>query len=452
MRIHILGIGGTFMTGVALLARALGHEVEGSDGVLYPPMSEVLAQAGIAVSSGYDARYLRPAPDLVVIGNALSRGNPAVEYVLDRGLRYTSGPAFVADQVLAGRNVVAVAGTHGKTTTTSLLAWLLESAGHAPGFLIGGLPENFPLPARLGSGRTFVIEADEYDSAFFDKRAKFIHYHPQALALLNLEFDHADIFPDLASIERQFHYLVRTVPASGRIVANGGDAVLARVLVMGCWTPVEQFGRGPAASLSAQMIAPERFELWVDGAPYATLTWELRGGHNVENALAALATARFVGVPLDTALGALASFRGVRRRLTLLLEAENIRLYDDFAHHPTAIERTLAALATEGRRQLVVFEPRSRSMREGAYSERLTAAFRQADRLFLLERADLAWNPRLQLKALGPRVVVEREVAALAERVCAEVQPGDDVIIMSNGGFGGMPDRLKAMLAARVKE
>ncbi|MGH8426913.1 MAG: UDP-N-acetylmuramate:L-alanyl-gamma-D-glutamyl-meso-diaminopimelate ligase [Gammaproteobacteria bacterium] len=446
MRVHILGIGGTFMAGVALLSRALGHDVGGSDGPLYPPMSEVLAAADIEVAESYDPRHLVPAPDLVVIGNALSRGNQAVEYVLDHGLPYTSGPAFVAGEVLAGRHVVAVAGTHGKTTTTSLIAWLLDATGHEPGFLIGGLPENFDTPVRLGRGEHFVIEADEYDTAFFDKRAKFVHYHPRTLVLTNLEYDHADIYPDLAAIERQFHHLVRTVPGSGRIIANGGDAALSRVLAMGCWTPIEYFGDGPQASLAGQLIAPDRFELWVDGEPAATVNWTQRGAHNMENALAALAAVRALGVPLADALEAFSRFRGVRRRLTLLVEADGIRLYDDFAHHPTAIARTLAGLTTAGRRLLVVFEPRSRSLRAGVHVDGLAEALAVAQRVFVFQRADLAWNPERVLAALGPALTVDSDLDALAARVLAEARAGDDIVIMSNGGFGGLPARLQAAL------
>lgn len=443
MRIHILGIGGTFMTGVALLARELGHEVVGSDGPLYPPMSEVLADANIRVCEGYRPEHLRPAPDLVVVGNIIARGNPAAEYVLDRGLPYVSGPDFVAAEVLAGRRVIAVAGTHGKTTTTSLIAWLLEATGRSPGFLVGGRPENFPSPARLGTGECFVIEADEYETAFFDRRPKFIHYHPEVLALTNLEYDHADIYPDLASIERQFHYLLCTVPGRGRIVANGGDAALARVIAAGCWTPVEYFGAGPKASLAGQPIAAERFELWLDGGPETTVSWGMRGAHNMENALAALASVRAAGVPLDDAIEALAGFRGVRRRLSLLAEAQGIRLYDDFAHHPSAIASTLQGLRQPGRRLLAVVEPRSNTMRRGVHAAELAAALESADRVFVLGRADLAWDPAVVLAALGERLVVEGEVPALAARVTAEMREGDDVVLMSNGDFGGLPALLQ---------
>ena len=442
MHIHILGIGGTFMTGVALLVKALGFAVSGADGPLYPPMSEVLAHAGIPVSAGYDPCCLDPAPDRIVIGNALSRGNPEVEEILNRGLNYTSGPAFIAAQVLRERRVVAVAGTHGKTTTTSLIAWILEVAGYHPGFLIGGLPENFAIPARLGQGRVFVIEADEYDTAFFDKRAKFVHYRPRVLVLTNLEYDHGDIYPDLAAIERQFHRLVRTVPGRGKIIAHGGDAALSRVLDRGCWTPVEKFGGGPRARLTGQSITPERFELWSDGEPRATVTWGLRGSHNMENALAALAATRALGVPLETSLPALASFRGVRRRLTLLAAAGDIRVFDDFAHHPSAIARTLEALRTPERRLVVALELRSNSMRAGVHAERLATALAAADRVFVLRRPDLAWRPKSMLAPLGARLRLAKTADGLGRLLLAELHPGDDMVFMSNGDFAGLAARV----------
>ncbi|MGH8273304.1 MAG: UDP-N-acetylmuramate:L-alanyl-gamma-D-glutamyl-meso-diaminopimelate ligase [Gammaproteobacteria bacterium] len=449
MRIHILGIGGTFMAAAAILARELGFEVGGSDGPLYPPMSEVLADAGIEACEGYKAEHLRPAPDLVVVGNIIARGNPAAEYMLDQGLPYLSGPAFVAQHVLADRRVIAVAGTHGKTTTTSLIAWLLEATGRKPGFLVGGLPENFPSSARLGEGEPFVIEADEYETAFFDRRPKFVHYRPEVLALTNLEFDHADIYADLAAIERQFHYLLCTVPGRGRIVANGGDAALARVIAEGAWTPVEYFGAGPASDLAGQLIAPNRFELWVGGKPLTTIEWAMRGAHNMENALAALAAVRATGVSLEAAVEALPGFSGVRRRLTLLAEAGDIRLYDDFAHHPTAITRTLRGLAQPERRLLAVFEPRSNTMRRGVHTTELAAALDPADRVFVLARSDLAWDPTHVLAPLGEKLILEREVNRLAERVIAEARAGDDVVLMSNGDFGGLAALLKTAIKAK---
>ena len=449
MKVHILGIGGTFMAGAALLAREAGDIVTGCDGPLYPPMSNVLAEADIPVTEGYGAERLPLDRDVYVIGNALSRGNPAVERILAHGLDYLSGPRFVAERILRHRHVIAIAGTHGKTTTTSLIAWLLEATGHEPGFLIGGVPENFNIPARLGRGKYFVIEADEYDTAFFDKRAKFVHYRPRTLVLNNLEYDHADIYPDLAAIERQFHHLVRTVPGNGRIVVNGGDTALERVLGMGCWTPVERFGSGPEARLSGQVIAPSRFELWVGGTPFTTVNWGMRGGHNMENALAALSVVADLGVPLEDAVAALETFRGVRRRLTLRADTGGVRLYDDFAHHPTAIARTLQGLAEAGRRRLVVFEPRSNSMREGVHGKHLAEAFTGADRVFVYRRGDLAWDPGVEMAALGERLSVSADVHALMQQVLAEARSGDDVIIMSNGGFEGLPVRLETALAER---
>jgi UDP-N-acetylmuramate: L-alanyl-gamma-D-glutamyl-meso-diaminopimelate ligase len=446
MRIHILGIGGTFMAAAALLARELGYEVGGSDGPLYPPMSEVLADAGIEVCEGYKAEHLNPAPDLVVVGNIIARGNPAVEYMLNAGLPYLSGPAFVAEHVLRGRHVIAVAGTHGKTTTTSLIAWLLEATGRKPGFLIGGLPENFPVTARLGGGEPFVIEADEYETAFFDRRPKFVHYHPRTLALTNLEFDHADIYADLVAIERQFHYLICTVPGSGRIVANGGDAALARVIEQGAWTPIEYFGAGPKSDLAGQLIAPNRFELWAGGKPLTTIEWQMRGAHNMENALAALAAVRAAGVPLEQAIEALPGFKGVRRRLTLVVEAGDIRLYDDFAHHPTAISRTLQGFAGSGRRLIAVLEPRSNTMRRGDNAAALAAALAPADRVFVLAESGLAWDPARTLAPLADKLIIERAVDALAERILAEARAGDDIILMSNGAFGGLATTLKQTL------
>ncbi len=452
MKVHILGIGGTFMAGAAVLASESGHEVSGCDGPLYPPMSTVLQEADIPVTTGYAAEDLPRECDLYVIGNALSRGNPAVETVLEHDLDYVSGPQFVAERILRHRHVIAVAGTHGKTTTTSLVAWLLEATGHEPGFLVGGVPDNFNISARLGRGKYFVIEADEYDTAFFDKRAKFVHYRPRTLVLNNLEFDHADIYPDLSAIERQFHHLVRTVPGNGRIVANGGDKVLERVLDMGCWTPVERFGSGPAARLSGQLIAPSRFELWVEGKPFTTINWSMRGGHNMENALAALSVVTGLGVSLEDAVAALQTFRGVRRRLTLRTDTGGIRLYDDFAHHPTAIARTLQGLGEAGRRRIVLFEPRSNSMREGVHGKHLAEAFASADRVFIYKRGDLAWDPETEMEVLGKRLSVSADVDALMQQVLSEARTGDDLIIMSNGSFEGLPLRLEAALNERAAE
>jgi UDP-N-acetylmuramate: L-alanyl-gamma-D-glutamyl-meso-diaminopimelate ligase len=450
MRIHILGIGGTFMGGVALLARALGHEVGGSDAKVYPPMSTQLAAHGIALREGYDPAHLEPAPDLVIVGNALTRGNPAVEHVLDRGLPYTSGAQWVAEQALAGRWVLAVAGTHGKTTTSAMLAWILDYAGLAPGFLVGGVPENFGVSARLGQPPFFVIEADEYDCAFFDKRSKFVHYRPRTAILNNLEYDHADIFPDLAAIQRQFHHLVRTVPGSGLLVVNGRDAGLAETLALGCWTPREPFD--DAAGWQAEPLAPDggRFRVRWRGDEQGTVDWELIGAHNMSNALAAIAAARHAGVPAATACAALGGFRSVKRRLELRGQARGVSVYDDFAHHPTAIAATLAALrARVGAARIVaVFEPRSNTMKRGVQRAELPAALATADVVALYRAPGLEWRLEETAAALGPRARVYESVEAIVATLAAELRAGDRVLIMSNGGFEDIHARLLARLHA----
>ncbi|MCW8949355.1 MAG: UDP-N-acetylmuramate:L-alanyl-gamma-D-glutamyl-meso-diaminopimelate ligase, partial [Sedimenticola sp.] len=349
MHIHILGICGTFMGGIALLARSLGHEVSGSDANVYPPMSTQLEAAGIELMEGYEAAHLKPAPDCVVVGNAMSRGNPAVEYMLDAGLTYTSGPQWLAENVLHDQWVLAVAGTHGKTSTASLLAWILEYAKMAPGFLIGGVPQNFGCSARMGDTPFFVVEADEYDTAFFDKRSKFVHYRPRTLIMNNLEFDHADIFDNLAMIQRQFHHLVRIVPSNGLIIAPEGEAAMNQVLEMGCWTPVERFSALGDATWSAKPITADgsRFTLLFEQQPVGEVNWSLTGNHNVSNALAAIAAARHVGVPIDVSIEALSEFLNVKRRMELRGEVNGVKVYDDFAHHPTAIATTLNGLRAQ---------------------------------------------------------------------------------------------------------
>lgn len=450
--IHILGICGTFMGGIALLARATGFRVTGSDENVYPPMSTLLADQGIGVTRGYDPAQLDPAPDEVVVGNVMSRGNPAVEHVLNRGLAYTSGPQWLAENVLRGRWVLAVAGTHGKTTTASMLAWILEHAGLAPGFLIGGVPENFGVSARLGTAPFFVVEADEYDTAFFDKRSKFVHYRPRTLVLNNLEYDHADIFPDLAAIERQFHHLVRTVPGEGLIVCNAEDADLARVLSAGCWTPTEGFSTGGAADWQAQALEPDgsRFRIIAAGNPRGEVVWDLIGRHNMANALAALAAARHAGVPVEEGIRALATFRSVKRRLQLRGERSGVYVYDDFAHHPTAITVTLQALRARvgGARILAVLDPRSNTMRMGVHRDRLAAALAEADLVFLHAPADLGWDPAPVTDALE-RAAACPDVDGLLRALLAQARPGDHVLIMSNGGFGGLHERLLAALPER---
>ncbi|NIR60495.1 MAG: UDP-N-acetylmuramate:L-alanyl-gamma-D-glutamyl-meso-diaminopimelate ligase [Gammaproteobacteria bacterium] len=455
MHIHILGICGTFMAGVARLAREAGHTVSGSDANVYPPMSTQLAETGIGVAEGYDPARLTSAPDWAVIGNALSRGNPMVEAVLDRELPYTSGPAWLAEHVLAGRQVLAVAGTHGKTTTSAMLAWILEHAGLAPGFLIGGMPGDFGVSARLGAGKPFVIEADEYDTAFFDKRSKFVHYRPRTLVINNIEYDHADIFPDLSSIQRQFHHLVRTVPGNGLIVTAAVDTAIEQVLDMGCWTPIERFavdGGGQATSWTARCLSADggAFEIRHDGHPAAQVRWGLVGEHNVHNGLAAVAAAHHAGVAPATAAEALGRFRGVRRRLERIAEVDGVSVYDDFAHHPTAIARTLEAMrARVGDSPItVVLEPRSNTMRLGLHRETLAPALRAADRVMLFRPSDLDWDLGAVAQAL-PWAAVFESVEAIVEELGLSARAGEHVIIMSNGGFGGIHARLVRALRQR---
>jgi len=458
MHIHILGIGGTFMAGVALLARAAGHRVTGSDANLYPPMSTQLESQGIAVMDGYHPAHLKPAPDCVVVGNALSRGNPAVEYMLDQGLPYTSGPQWLAEQILRDRWVIAVAGTHGKTSTASLIAWLLEAAGLGPGFLVGGMPENFGVSARLGATPFFVVEADEYDTAFFDKRSKFVHYRPRTLVLNNLEYEHADIFPDLASIQRQFHHLVRTVPSSGLIIANADEKHLAEVFGAGCWTPVEYFSAGGAADKSplwsARHVAVDstRFDVCLDGRVKGTVQWPLMGRHNLCNALAAIAAARHAGVAPATAIEALAQFRSVKRRMELRAEVDGVRVYDDFAHHPTAIAVTLEGLRDNvgGQRIIAILEPRSNTMRMGAHRAALPASLAAADRVCLYQPPGLDWELAAVTAQLGPRAQVFDSIASIITLVTQEARPGDQVVIMSNGSFEGIHARLIDALRERA--
>jgi UDP-N-acetylmuramate: L-alanyl-gamma-D-glutamyl-meso-diaminopimelate ligase len=459
MRLHILGICGTFMGGVAALARELGLEVEGSDANVYPPMSTQLEALGIELMQGYKAEHLQPArdhvaPDLVVVGNAMTRGNPAVEYMLDQSLRYVSGPQWLGETLLVDREVLAVAGTHGKTTTTSLLAHLLEQAslGQAsreqadlsPGFLIGGVPGNFGVSARLGSGKPFVIEADEYDTAFFDKRSKFVHYRPRIAILNNLEYDHADIFPDVAAIQRQFHHLVRTVPGNGRLIVNAHDDRLAEVLAMGCWTPVETFGIG-RGDWQASLIEADgsAFAVHRAGELIGQIRWPLLGHHSVMNALAALAAATAAGADPRKLLTAFATFQSVKRRMELVGEVNGVRVYDDFAHHPTAIATTLAGLRAKvgDARILVALEPRSNSMRQGAHADALAPSLADADAVIFLHRAELAWDASQVTNALNGRGSTVPTVDALIDALREQVKAGDQVIFMSNGGFEAAPRR-----------
>ena len=452
MKLHILGIAGTFMGGVAALARELGHEVEGSDQNIYPPMSTQLEQLGIALKQGYVPANLSADCDEIVIGNALSRGNEAVEYVLDAGLKYTSGAQWLSERLLPGRDVLAVAGTHGKTTTTTILSYLLEAAGRSPGFLIGGVAEDFGVSARVGGGREFVVEADEYDTAFFDKRSKFVHYRPLVAILNNLEYDHADIFPDVAAIQRQFHHLVRTVPRRGRLIVNGEDARLAEVLAMGCWTPVERFGFDPSLDWSARLIREDgsAFAVRHHGTEIGEVHWPMLGRHNVLNGLAALAACHAVGVDLATVLPALAAFRSVKRRLEVIGQHDGITVYDDFAHHPTAIHTTLEGLrARVGEAgMLVAMEPRSNSMRSGAHADALAPSLDIADVVVFLHRPELAWDAGRIVAAIRGDARTVPDADALIAALKTQARPGDHVVFMSNGGFDGAPRRFLAALTA----
>ncbi len=461
MHVHILGIGGTFMGGVAAIAKAGGFRVTGSDLNVYPPMSTQLQELGIDFIQDYGAEQLALRPDIVVVGNALSRGSPVVEAMLDRGMAYTSGPQWLAEQVLREKHVIAVAGTHGKTTTTAMLTWILEEAGLAPGFLVGGVPSNFDSTARLGKGPFFVIEADEYDTAFFDKRAKFVHYRPRTAILNNLEFDHADIYPDIAAIRRQFNQLLRTVPAAGRIIVNGEDTELATTLAMGCWSPRESFavvkaagGVGADAEWSA-VIAPgsaaSRFAVLCRGKTVAEVNWSLLGEHNVINALAAIAAAGHAGVHPTRAARALGAFRGVKRRMEIRGVVDGVTVYDDFAHHPTAIATTLSGLRARvgGARIVAVLEARSNTMKLGVHREQMAPALALADRAWLLNPPDIGWDLPSAVAALGARASLAASVDELVKGLADDSRPGDHILVMSNGGFGGLHDKLLAALRAR---
>lgn len=449
MHIHILGICGTFMGSLAVLARELGYRVTGSDANVYPPMSTQLEAQGIELQLGYDPAHLDPAPDLVVIGNALSRGNPAVEYVLNQGLPYVSGPQWLADHVLQGRWVLAVAGTHGKTTTSSMVAWILEDAGMSPGFLIGGVPHNFGVSARLGETPFFVVEADEYDSAFFDKRSKFVHYRPRTAILNNLEFDHADIFPDLAAIERQFHHLVRTVPAQGLVIRPSQETALQRVLDMGCWTPVQS--TGPDGQWQARLVADDGscFEVVLEGRVQGTIHWTLTGQHNVNNALAALAAARHVGVTPEVGCAALSRFQSVKRRMERVAEVHGITLYDDFAHHPTAIATTLDGLRKQVGNApiLAIIEPRSNSMKLGAHRAGLAESVSQADHAYWYAPANLGWDLAACVTHSPTPSAVFDSLEAIVQAVKTSAVRGTHVVVMSNGSFGGLHQLLANALA-----
>ncbi len=456
MHIHILGICGTFMGSLAVLAKALGHQVSGSDAGVYPPMSTQLEAQGIVLNEGYKPEHLQPRPDLVVIGNAMSRGNPAVEYVLNEGIPYTSGPAWLAQQVLQGRHVLAVAGTHGKTTTTTMLAWVLEQAGLEPGFLIGGVPQGFDASARLGGGRYFVVEADEYDSAFFDKRSKFVHYAPRTAILNNLEFDHADIFDDLAAIQRQFHHLLRTVPGNGLVLLPNDEPALTEVVAKGCWSETQYLALGAQAGDAAPAWQAENlqedgsaFAVWQAGQRVAEVHWALTGQHNVRNGLAAIAAAAHVGVPAAVSAAALSAFPGVKRRMELLGTVRDIAVYDDFAHHPTAISTTLAGLRAQlGQRRIwAVIEPRSNTMRLGVHKAGLAASAAAADEVIWYQPTGMDWDLGSVVAASPVSAQVATDLDGIIGRIVAEAKPGDAVVIMSNGGFGGIHQKLLTALA-----
>ena len=438
------------MGGVAALARAAGFRVSGCDGNVYPPMSTQLRDLGIEIHEGFDASQLDPVPDCVVVGNVMSRGVEVVEAVLDRGIAYTSGPQWLAENVLRDRHVLAVSGTHGKTTTASMLAWILQDAGLAPGFLIGGVPTNFGVSAQFGDSKYFVVEADEYDTAFFDKRAKFVHYRPRTLVVNNLEFDHADIYNDLDAIIWQFHQLLRTVPQNGRVIVNSADENIAKLLDDGCWTPVETFAIDREANWTAQFMdsAERRIGVAGPGGVAGESRWQMGGGHNLENALAAIAAAHAVGVSLEQSLAAMARFEGVKRRMERTATVGNIAIYDDFAHHPTAIRRSIAGMKRRypGQRIIVAIEPRSNTMKLGVHNETLSASLNDADLVWMYRPSDLDGDLEESLKTLGSRLRIFGDYDKLVSDMSGKVLSGDQVIFMSNGGFGGARQTLTAVL------
>ncbi len=450
MHVHILGICGTFMGGIAALARAAGHEVSGCDGNVYPPMSTQLRDLGIDVHEGFDAAQLDSDPDCVVVGNVMSRGREVVEAMLDRGIPYASGPQWLSEHVLAGRHVLAVAGTHGKTTTASMLAWILEDAGLDPGYLIGGVPANFGVSARFGDSKYFVVEADEYDTAFFDKRAKFVHYRPRTLVLNNLEYDHADIYEHLDAILWQFHQLLRTVPSAGRIIANANDANLRSLFDMGCWTPVESFSADDTGDWRAGFLnaTQRRIRIVAPGGDTAETRWQQAGTHNLENALAAIAAAQSAGVSLPQAVDAMSRFEGVKRRLERTATVANIAIYDDFAHHPTAIRRTISAVRKRypGSRVVVAIEPRSNTMKLGIHNDELADALTEADVVWMYRPQEMGEDFEESLVPLGAKLRMHTDYDKLVGDMSSKVLSGDQVVFMSNGGFGGARQTLTAVL------
>lgn len=449
MHLHILGICGTFMGGIAAIAKAMGHKVTGADKNVYPPMSTQLEQLGIELFEGYDALQFSEEPDMVVIGNALSRGNEAVEYVLDRNLPYTSGPQWLLENVLKDRWVLAVSGTHGKTSTASMLAWILEYAGLNPGFLIGGVPQNFDRSARLGESPFFVIEADEYDSAFFDKRSKFVHYRPRTLILNNLEFDHADIFDDLSDIQKQFHHLLRMVPNNGLILYPKSDANLTRVLDMGCWTPV-QSTEGDWKKVNASADGSQ-FDVSYKGNVCGTLSWNLLGEHNMNNALMAISAAQHSGVKAELAIEALGKFINAKRRMEIKAEIGGVTIYDDFAHHPTAIATTLNGLRAKvgKKRILAVLEPRSNTMKMGVHKDTLADSWQQADQAFIFEPTNLNWSMQDLLARSDVTTLLYKDIGTLIKSIVSYVKPGDHIVVMSNGSFAGIHQLLEQAITQK---
>jgi len=445
VHIHILGICGTFMGGLAQIAQAFGHKVTGSDQNVYPPMSDQLEQQGIKIMQGYDPEYLKPAPDLVIVGNTISRGNPALEYVLNEQIPFSSGPEWLYKGVLHNKHVLAVSGTHGKTTTTTILSWILEYAGLNPGFLIGGVAENFGISARYTDSDYFVIEADEYDTAFSDKRSKFIHYHPKTLIINNIEFDHADIFHDIAAIRREFHHLLRILPEKGKVIFPQGDMEVNNVLEMGCWSDTESFGE---VSANWQIVSSNsdfsQFNVEHEGKELGTVNWSLIGEHNANNGLAAIIAAEHVGISVSKSCEALTEFRSVKRRLECIFNKNGTRIYDDFAHHPTAISKTLEALRQHvgEARIIAIMEPRSNTMKMGIHAETLAASFEKADQVLLFQADNIDWDIANNMSELGDRCRVFKDIEKIVSFVTEQHQSGDQIVIMSNGGFGGIHKKL----------
>lgn len=460
MHVHILGICGSFMGGIAAIAKSLGHTVTGSDTNVYPPMSTQLESLGISLTRGFDTEQFNPSPDIVIIGNALSRGNPAVEYVLDRNLPYTSGPQWLADNLLAERWVIAASGTHGKTTTSSMIAWILEDVGLNPGFLIGGVPENFGVSARVGKSPFFVIEADEYDSAFFDKRSKFVHYRPRTLVMSNLEFDHADIFENLDAIKKQFHHLIRCVPSNGLVISPFADANLDSVLEKGCWSETQKIGAGAEAEWCTELIKADgsEFRVKYKNSVVGCVIWHLIGDHNVSNAIMSIAAAHHAGVKIEDAIDALSRFKNVKRRMEIKGQIGGVTVYDDFAHHPTAIQTTLAGLrnkqneAKSEAKIIAILELRSNTMKMGIHKETLANSWQQADQVFLFEPQNIGWSMQSLVENSKVPVLLHKDTDSLVKAAIKQANPGDQILVMSNGGFNGIHQSLLIALSAKFKD